>query len=84
MSVKANHKIFGPQPYLCFKTKGGRYFHDNFDFQMPFESWSYVFDSITFPLLSIETIGIAANDDYGNTLVAHINPDSNFVTYYNL
>ena len=84
MKVQANHKIFGPQPFLCIKTKGGRYFHDNFDFQEPFKSWTYTFDSITFQLSKLEMIGLAANDDYGNTTVVHIDPDTTTVTSYNL
>jgi len=83
MHVRSNHKIFGPQPFFCIKTISGEYFHDNFDFQEPFRSWSYTFDSITFPIEKLETIAFASNDDYGNTTVAHLNPrDLNKTEYY--
>ena len=67
--IESDSPTFGPQPFFTIKTKSGQYFHDNLDFEIPFESWSYVFDTMTFPLDAIEKIGIAANDDFGNTTV---------------
>jgi hypothetical protein len=66
--------IFGPQPYLAFKTKSGDYFHDNFDFQLSKRSYSYVFDEYTIPLENIESVAVASNDKYGNTFIKKINP----------
>jgi len=66
-------EIFGPQPYLAFKTKSGDYFHDNFDFHQPKRSFSYVFDEYTLPLDKIEAIGIGSNDKYGHTFVKILN-----------
>jgi len=68
-----NGEIFGPQPYLAFKTKSGDYFHDNFDFQIPKQSFSYIFDEYTLPLAKIEAIGIASNDKYGHTFIKVLN-----------
>lgn len=64
-----NGEIFGPQPYLAFKTKSGDYFHDNFDFQQHKRSFSYVFDEYTLELDKIEVIGVASNDKYGHTFL---------------
>ena len=74
MHVRSNHEIFGPQPFFCIKSIDGEYFHDNFDFQEQFRSWSYTFDSITFPIEKLENIAFASNDDYGNTTVVHVDP----------
>ena len=57
-------KVFGPQPFLAIKTMGGQYIHDNFDFQA--SGWTYVFNEHTVHLEMIESIGIAANDAFGN------------------
>lgn len=67
-----NGEIFGPQPYLAIKTKSGEYFHDNFDFQIPYRSFSYTFDEYTIALDNIESIAIASNDKYGNTIIKKI------------
>ena len=65
-------EIFGPQPYLAFKTTTGEYFHDNFDFLIPKKTFSYVFDEYTVPIDNIETIAIASNDKFGNTFIRTI------------
>ncbi|MDK2954756.1 MAG: hypothetical protein PWQ57_252 [Desulfovibrionales bacterium] len=77
LDVKTNSSIWGPQPWLCFKTHDKRYIHENFDFQEPGESWSYVFDEDTIQLDQVECIGVATNDDYGNTSVYRLYPDRN-------
>ncbi len=66
ITVTASHPIFGPQPFLALKTRDGRFFHDNFDFQKPFKQWTYTFDEMTLPLNSLECIGIASCDVSGN------------------
>jgi hypothetical protein len=69
-----NGEIFGPQPYLAFKTKNGEYFHDNFDFLTSKKSFSYVFDEYTIPFENIESVAVATNDKYGNTSIKRIDP----------
>ena len=64
-------KVFGPQPFLAIKTKGGRFIHDNFDF-IDDSTWGYAFHSDTLDFLSVESISIAANDMYGNTVVKKV------------
>ena len=44
LQVDATSDTFGPQPFLAIKTMDGRYFTDNFDFQIPKRSWTYTFD----------------------------------------
>lgn len=68
--IRADANIFGPQPFFAMKTRDGRYFHDNLDFQVPFREWTYVFDESSFPLDALEKVGIGANDATGNTTVA--------------
>lgn len=61
-------EIFGPQPFLAIKTKSKRYIYDNLDF-INSNTWGYAFFSDTLPLCDVDTIGIAANDKFGNTAV---------------
>ena len=70
--VVKNGEPFGPQPYLAIKTKNGDYFHDNFDFQMPKKSYSYVFDAYTIPLENLDRIVVAVNDKYGNQCIKEL------------
>jgi tellurite resistance-related uncharacterized protein len=75
LTVKTDIPTFGPQPYLAIKTVTDTYHHDNFDFQEPNHEWTYVFDSETYPLKAVDTIGVATNNAYGITSVATIKPD---------
>ncbi|MFC1745496.1 hypothetical protein ACFL35_15990 [Candidatus Riflebacteria bacterium] len=74
--VRADKKIWGPQPFLCFKTRDLRYIYENFDFQEEL-TWSFVFDQETVELEQLEAIGVATNDNYGNTSVYRLTPDRN-------
>ncbi|MCM1216999.1 MAG: hypothetical protein NC548_21080 [Lachnospiraceae bacterium] len=64
--ITAQKDIFGPQPFLAIKTKKGRYYWDNLDF-MDKNQWSYTFDNNTFIYDDIEVIGVASNNNYGET-----------------
>lgn len=70
MVVESKTPSFGPQPWLALKTVTGSYHHDNFDIDVPFHRWQYVFDDDTFPLATLSMIGVAANNAYGTTTVA--------------
>lgn len=70
--VHADADTFGPQPFLALRTTDGRFLHDNMDFEEPFRQWHYTFDDNTVMLDKLETIGVAANDLYGNTTVINI------------
>ena len=62
-------KVFGPQPFLAIETKRGRFIHDNLDFSLDGKSWSYAFHADTLSINDVKNIGIAANDNVGNTFV---------------
>ena len=69
--VKAENGIFGSQPYLALKSKAGGYFWDNFDFAS-LNCWSYTFDDNTIDIANVEVVGVAANNEYGDTRVINI------------
>lgn len=77
LTIKSDTPIFGPQPFFIVKTIIGKYRYDNLDFQKPFESWSYVFDEQTTSLREIEKVGVAANDNCGNTTVVVMDRTNN-------
>jgi len=77
LRIYSETDTFGPQPFFCVKTRGGKYYYDNLDFQVPRREWTYTFDSETFPLRSIEFIGIATNNAYGKTSVLRYNVEKN-------
>ena len=79
--LKSNKPIFGPQPYLAFKTKKGEYFHDNFDIQKPFYEWSYSFDEHTVKFNTLSDFCWAANDKYGNTYIGKLDVKKNKTSY---
>ena len=65
-------EIFGPQPFLSIKTKEGNFYHDNFDTLEPKKRWTYVLDSQTLEVSSIESIGVGTAGRYGGTYVVKI------------
>lgn len=72
LKVRSNTPTFGPQPWLALKTVDGGYRFDNFDIDVPFHSWQYVFDQETFSLAALSKVGVAANNAYGVTTVVCI------------
>ena len=74
LKVSSKRPAFGPQPWLALKTSAGKYHFDNFDIDVPFHRWQYVFDQETFALSSLAAIGVAANNAYGTTTVVRIDP----------
>ncbi len=73
--IESNQKIFGSQPYFCFKDKKNRYFHDNLVTLKPGFKWRYCFFEENVAPLKIKNIAFAANNDFGRTTV--INFDEN-------
>ena len=67
--VTKKGKVFGPQPFLAIQTRSRRDIHDNFDFTASLDRWLYPFYTNTLPLEDVARIGVAANDQYGNTCV---------------
>ena len=74
LHISTTKPTFGPQPFLAIKTKKGKYFHDNFDFQKSFYEWTYTFDDSTQTIDQIESIGVGTCDSFGNVTVLNINP----------
>jgi hypothetical protein len=74
LKVHSTTPTFGPQPWLALRTLEGKYHYDNFDIDIPFHQWQYVFDEETFPLSALDAIGVAANNAFGVTTVAVMNP----------
>ena len=72
IEVLTDRSPWGGHPYFCFKHLGGEYIHENLDFHGDCQ-WSYVFDDGTLPLNSIQIVGIAVNDEAGNSTVARVN-----------
>ena len=64
--------IFGPQPFFCFKTLEGRYYHDNLDCIIPQKRFKYVFDSHTININAVDIIAAATADRCGNYSVDEI------------
>ena len=84
LDLKANFDSFGPQAFLAIKTKDKRYLTDNFDLQIPKRHWTYIFDEDTILPDSIDTIGIASNDQNGNTFVINLKPDGKIISQTSL
>jgi hypothetical protein len=74
LKVNSSIPTFGPQPWLALKTVEGTYHFDNFDIDVPFRQWQYVFDEETFPLAAVNAIGVAANNAFGTTTVVVMDP----------
>jgi hypothetical protein len=86
LEVQSSTPTFGPQPWLAIKTRTATYHTDNFDIDIPFRRWQYVFDDETFPLSAVQAIGVAANNAFGITTVSLIDPATSRMSkaYWNL
>ncbi|MES2787832.1 MAG: hypothetical protein V4684_20355 [Pseudomonadota bacterium] len=62
-------QLFGPQPFLAYKTRSGTYIHDNFDLQEPERHWTYIFDSQTVSLEEIECVAVGSAGADGSVAV---------------
>ena len=71
--ITLDNKPFGKQPYCCFEIKSHRYFHEPL-YKVGNKTWAYY---INFNPDTIKNIGVACNDDTGNTTVCKYNPDKN-------
>ena len=69
-------EIFGPQPFLALRTRDGRVFHDNFDFQVPGQYWTYTLDDHTIDAAALLRIGVGAAGRHGQFDVATLNLNS--------
>lgn len=78
--VSSDRGVFGPQPFLAYKTKAATYAHDNFTIHQPFRAWSYTFDDITMPRDALSKVGVAASDEAGNVAVVLVDPCDGLTT----
>lgn len=76
LTVKAATDIFGPQPFLALKLKGGQYYWQNFDFDAQ-GVWSYSFDSDNVFIEEVSQVGVASNNAAGVTEVLNIDLSTN-------
>jgi len=80
LTIRSDRPIFGPQPFFAIKTVSGDYYHDNLDFQIPSQEWTYVLDEQTFPTTAVQSLGVAASDAAGNVCVATLDVRADRVT----
>jgi hypothetical protein len=69
--IASDKALWGPQPFFCFRTWDEQFFHDNLDKQSDTE-WTYTFDWQSIDLRAVSAIGVATNDDYGNTTIVKL------------
>lgn len=69
-------EIFGPQPFLALRTRDGRVFHDNFDFQVPGRHWTYILDDQTINASALSRIGVGVAGRHGQFDVITLNLNS--------
>jgi hypothetical protein len=67
ISINIEGRIFGSQPFFCFRTNEGRYYWDNLDYGEKKGQWSYVFDDKTINWSSIDVVALASNHFDGLT-----------------
>lgn len=65
-------RIFGPQPFLALKSRGGRVFHDNLDVQELGRLWTYILDDQTLPPSVVAVAGVGTAGRYGGFHVARL------------
>ncbi len=80
LTVESKTPTFGPQPWLALKTESGSYHCDNFDIDIPFHRWQYVFDEDTFRMEVLNSIGVAANNAFGTTTVKVVDRKTGSIT----
>lgn len=66
--VKSNKPLFGPQPFLAFKTIDREYYHDNMAYHDNL-TWSYDFDWMTVKKEVLESVAVASSDEIGDTSI---------------
>ena len=66
-------RVFGPQPFLAIETRGQRFIHDNFDFDIKDGRWFYAFHSDTLPISDVRRVGVGACDNLGRSFVSVVN-----------
>lgn len=65
VTLKAQQKIFGTQPFFVFKTQTGEFVWDNLDYGDDGKTWYYVFDDKTVDISAVSIIAVAVNSASG-------------------
>ena len=68
LRITTDVDIWGSQPFLALRTLEGRYYRDDF-INDEGNQWTYVFDVHTINKEALSHVGVACNDDVGNTVV---------------
>jgi hypothetical protein len=68
LRMTSDKDIWGSQPFLALRTLEGRYYRDDL-INDEGNQWTYSFDVHSIALNALSHIGVACNDDIGNTIV---------------
>jgi hypothetical protein len=79
--IKSNKEIFGTQPYLAIKINN-KYYWQNFDYDKK-NLWSYTFDEHNVLIKDVQKLSIAANSNYGKTIILKLNKKNNKFQKFN-
>ncbi len=72
--VQVRGDMFSLQPFLCFRTASGEYWHDNMSRGDTPQSFFYVFDEQTVPLRGIDKLGVAVTSPSGEVVMSFYQP----------
>lgn len=79
LHISSAEPLFGPQPFLAIKDRQGNFWHDNFDFTLNPQHWSYTFDWQTCPPEALSMSGIAGVGAAGQAEIILFDPASGSV-----
>jgi len=72
LNVECSKELFSAQPFLALQTYDDTMYHDNFSFGENNLKFFYTFDDHSIPMQMIKKIGIAANDNNGNSTICRV------------
>ena len=76
VEIRLDRAPFGPQPWFCYALRDGTVWHDNLDFSLDTNSWSYTFDEQNAQIEEVKLIGVATNARNGRTSVITHDPET--------
>ena len=74
-------RIFGRQPFFCFKTNDDQYFFENLDFPIGGNKFYYTFNNHNIQLSKIQEICIVSNDCAGGQLMVKLWMEDSKIKY---
>ena len=72
LEISSSVKGYSIQPFFCFKSKKGQYYHDNLQIVIPYKKWTYIFDSSNLKVHELEKISLALNSKCGTTTICYV------------